>query len=182
LGITGGFILLVLIIPGIAGSFIAERERGAYPDWLIGPLVASRKELLRSDAFRSLLFILLFSGVLYAFITEKLKAGYFIAATGLLILLDLWTVDKRYMNADNFERATQVSRAFSPIPADQFILQDSSIHRVLNLTVSPFNDNSPTSYFHHSVGGYHGAKMERYQEFIDSALIPNIEILTTAAR
>jgi hypothetical protein len=180
LGITGGFILLVLIIPGIAGSFIAERERGAYPDWLIGPLVASRKELLRSDAFRSLLFILLFSGVLYAFITEKLKSGYFIAATGLLILLDLWTVDKRYMNADNFERATQVSRAFSPIPADQFILQDSSIHRVLNLTVSPFNDNSPTSYFHHSVGGYHGAKMERYQEFIDSALIPNIEMLSTA--
>jgi len=181
LGITGGFILLVLLIPGIAGSFLAEQEIGGYPEWLIAPLVSDRKDLLRSDAFRSLLFILLFCGALYAFITEKLKAGYFIFATGLLILIDLWTVDKRYMNADRFERVN-TNKVFTPTPADNFILNDKSIKRVLNLSRAglTFNDNSPTSYFHHSVGGYHGAKLERYQEFIDTALTSNITMLVNA--
>ncbi len=181
LGISGGFILLVLLIPGIAGSFFAEQEKGLYPEWLIAPIVSDRKDLLRSDAFRSLLFILLFCGALYAFITEKLKAGYFIFATGLLILIDLWTVDKRYMNADRFERVN-TNKVFTPTPADNFILNDKSIKRVLNLSSAglTFNDNSPTSYFHHSVGGYHGAKLERYQEFIDTALNSNINVLVNA--
>jgi hypothetical protein len=178
LGITGGFILLVLIIPGIAGSFLSEQEKGGYPQWLIAPLIEDRKNLLRSDAFRSLLFILLFCGVLYAYLTQKLKAGYFIFAAGFLILIDLWTVDKRYMNADRFERIS-VNREFTPSPADTYILNDKSVKRVLNLSRPglTFNDNSPTSYFHHSVGGYHGAKMERYQEFIDTALTSNISFL-----
>lgn len=181
LGITGGFILLVLLIPGIAGSFIAEQEKGGYPEWLIAPLVSDRKGLLRADAFRSLVFILLFCGVLYAFITEKLKAGYFIFAAGLLILIDLWTVDKRYMNADRFERVA-ANKPFTPTPADNFILKDKAIIRVLNLSRPglTFNDNTPTSYFHHSVGGYHGAKLERYQEFIDTALNSNIRMLVDA--
>jgi hypothetical protein len=178
LGVTGGFILLVLIIPGIAGSFIAEQEKGGYPEWLFAPLIEDRKNLLRADAFRSLLFILLFCGVLYAYITQKLKAGYFIFAAGLLILIDLWTVDKRYMNADRFERIS-ANREFTPTPADKYILSDPSIVRVLNISRQglTFNDNSPTSYFHHSVGGYHGAKLERYQEFIDTALTSNISFL-----
>ncbi|HLN55271.1 MAG TPA: hypothetical protein VK207_04715 [Bacteroidales bacterium] len=182
LGITGGFLLLVLLIPGIAGSFLAPQERGGYPAWLIEPIVSERKGLLRTDAFRSLVFILLFCGLLYAFITEKLKAGYFIFATGLLILIDLWSVDRRYMNEDRFEKTTAMNKVFTPTPADAFIMKDTSIIRVLNLTASPFNDNTPTSYFHHSIGGYHGAKMERYQEFIDSAISPNIDLLAAAGR
>ncbi|HEX2968897.1 MAG TPA: hypothetical protein VHO46_07300, partial [Bacteroidales bacterium] len=182
LAITGGFILLVLIFPGIAGSFLSEQEKGAYPDWLIGTITSDRKGLLRTDAFRSLVFIVLFCGVLYAFISQKLKEGIAILFTGLLILIDLWTVDKRYMNDDRFEKATAISKTFAPTAADSFILKDTTVYRVLNLTVSPFIDNSPTSYFHHSVGGYHGAKMERYQEFIDSALSKNIGTLAAAGK
>ena len=178
-GITGGFILLVLVLPGIAGSFLASWENG-YPDWLRNAIVADRKTLLRSDALRSLVFILLACGVLLGFIYEKLKANHAVILLGLLIVVDLWSVDKRYLNADRFERATAISKSFIPTTADAFILKDTSTSRVLNLTISTFNDNSPTSYFHHSVGGYHGAKMKRYQEFIDTALSMNIDLIRAA--
>jgi hypothetical protein len=177
-GITGGFILVALIIPAIAGSFLSQPEV-AYPSWIKDPLISDRKNLLRGDAFRSLVFILGSAGVILAFVFEKLRKGPAILILTLLLVIDLWTVDRRYLDADRFERPSIIQKTFAPSVADAIILKDQSQYRVLNLTTSPFNDNSPTSYFHKSIGGYHGAKMERYQELIDTAINHNLELIQT---
>ena len=172
--ITGGLSLLFALLPGISGSFTNASDALRYPDWLLESVIADRKSMLRSDAFRSFLFIAFTSLALYLWHIRKLKTTPFIVVLGLLILIDLWAVDKRYLNNDNFLPRRQVETPFNLTPADEAIQQDDDLYfRVLPLP-NPFQD-ARASYFHKNVGGYHAAKLRRYQDMIDNHLHPELQ-------
>jgi hypothetical protein len=175
-GITGGLSLLFALFGGSLLSFTSTMDNQyQFPGWLIEALQDDRKKMLTADAWRSFAFILLSAGLMWLFIKNKLKQSLLIGGIGLLILVDLWSVDRRFLGSDNF-LPKRTAKAVTPTEADLTILQDKDPdYRVMNLTTSTFND-SRTSYFHKSVGGYSPAKFRRYQDIIDYHLSKNLNM------
>lgn len=177
-GITGGISLLFVLLPGITGDFSASFD-GAYPAWLSGAVEADRRDLLRTDAIRSLVFITLAAGALYLWHLQKLKSNLFFVTLSVLILADLWMIDKRYLNDSNFVSKREASAQLQATTADIEILKDQDLsYRVLWLQ-NPWND-SRASWFHKNTGGYHAAKLRRYQEMIEMHFSPELEKMVTS--
>jgi hypothetical protein len=166
--IVGGLSLFFLIFAGMF-SFTGPGDQmylaqGANP--FMDALMADRQTLFRKDALRSLTFVLLAGGLTYAFYLKKIKQNVFFIALAVLILADMWPVNKRYLNNDVFGPERTLQEGYEPMTADQQILQDPDpYYRVFDLSVDPFN-SARNAYFHKAIGGYHGAKMQRYQEII----------------
>ena len=196
LSISGGFCLLFAILPGIAGTFSGAVDAGQ-PDVLAEALAADRRALLVSDAWRSLCLIcaafalLWWGGAVPKSATETFRTQPQMAQRRrtvaavlvcCIVLLDLFICGKRYLNSEHFTTPRAFASQFDLRPVDEYILQDKDpSYRVLDLTVNVFNDSHP-SYWHKNIGGYSPAKLQRYQEFIDSHLNSEINAVYSSLR
>lgn len=179
--IVGGIALLFALFPSLAGDFVSPTDQQFQGDYafLKETLPIDRAALLRRDAFRSLAFVVLAAFMIWLYMKKYLKKNVAYVLFGFFILADMVPIAKRYLNEKNFEKKQQIENLILPSTADKFILEDKSYYRVVDATVNIFNDATP-SYFHKNIGGYHAAKLRRYQDLIDIHLTKELGQLFSA--
>ena len=167
-GVTAGFCFFMVITAGMHSFEGPNDGRLGLPDWFLSALEEDRLSALRGDAFRSTILILMSASLLWVWSKGKLKKNYLLGGLFVLLMIDVWIVDKRYLHSDSFTRPTQVNQqVFNPTQADLQILQDKTYYRVFNTTRGITQDGL-TSYHHNSIGGYSAIKLGRYQELIEN--------------
>lgn len=171
------FCLLLALMGGLFADFLKPGEV-ELPAWFRRALIEDRQSLLRADAWRSFWFTFIAAGLSFAVVKQWMKPVWLFTALLVLTLIDLISVDKRYFTKDQYRRKREAT--FEAAAVDQAILKDKSYFRVYNLSGPMFE--AQTSYFHRSIGGYHGAKLRRYQDLYDSCIVPQTEQMIRAVQ